>query len=377
MLPFLKSFKKELSKLENVSTDFRPPTHWYSSGNYAINRIMSGDFHRGIPQGRISVLAGPSGSGKSFLLSNIICAAQKDGAFILVLDSENALDTDFLQKIGVDISPDRFLGVSVVTISDVVSTVSDFIKMYEKEYGRYNEAAPKILIALDSLDMLLTDSELDHFDHGVQKGDQGQRAKQMKHFLRTTVAKIKALNIAFIGTHQVYPADVLAGEGKWAINNAIRYSCSQIMLLTKLKLKIGDEIAGIRMSCETFKSRFAKLGSKTEVMVPYNTGLNPYSGLLVLLEADGVAQQSGAWWSCTFPGEKPFSFQSTKLDKELADRLLSHPKCQAISKQFEDIAATPETLEEVGLADAPVVEAGELFVSTDEIKPIQEGADNV
>lgn len=350
-IPFLAKYKKELAKLENVSTDFRPPSHWYTTGNLAVNKIMSGDYYRGIPQGRVSILAGPSGAGKSFLLGNIIKAAQDDGAFILALDSENALDTDWLQKIGVDVDPEKFLGISVVTIADVVSTVSDFIKMYEKEYGKYNYDAPKVIICLDSLDMLLTETEEAHFNAGVQKGDQGQRAKQMKAFLRTTVARIKALNIAFIGTHQVYPADVLQGEGKWAINNAIRYSASQIILITKLKLKEGTEISGIRMYCETFKSRFAKLGSKVEVIVPYDTGMNPYSGLIDLLEADKVIVKSGAWLNCTFPGEKAFSFQSTKMDKALVERLLSHPFITQQAKQFEDKLREPETPEELGEAD--------------------------
>lgn len=353
-IPFLAKYKKELAKLENVSTDFRPPSHWYTTGNLAVNKIMSGDYYRGIPQGRVSILAGPSGAGKSFLLGNIIKAAQDDGAFILALDSENALDTDWLQKIGVNVDPEKFLGISVVTIADVVSTVSDFIKMYEKEYGKYNYDAPKVIICLDSLDMLLTETEEAHFNAGVQKGDQGQRAKQMKAFLRTTVARIKALNIAFIGTHQVYPADVLQGEGKWAINNAIRYSASQIILITKLKLKEGTEIAGIRMYCETFKSRFAKLGSKVEVIVPYDTGMNPYSGLIDLLEADNVIVKSGAWLNCTFPGEKAFSFQSTKMDKTLVERLLSHPFITQQAKQFEDKLREPETPQELGEAD-PVV----------------------
>ena len=60
-IAFLDKFKKNISKLENVSTDFRPPAVWYSSGNYAINRIISGDYFRGIPQGRITLLCGPSG----------------------------------------------------------------------------------------------------------------------------------------------------------------------------------------------------------------------------------------------------------------------------------------------------------------------------
>lgn len=346
MIPFLSKFKKELEKIENVSTDFRPPNHWYSTGNYAVNKILSGDYYRGIPQGRVTILAGPSDTGKSYLLSNIMMSAQADGAFILAIDSENALDYDYLGRIGVDVSPEKFMGVSVVTIADVVTVLSDFFKMYQSQYGKHNPDAPKVLIGIDSLDMLLTETELSNAESGVQKGDQGQRAKQMKAFLRTAVARIKNLNIAIIGTHQVYPADVLEGEGKWKINNAIRYSASQIALITKLKLKEDGEVSGIRMYVETFKSRFAKLGSKVEVMVPRDTGMNPFSGLLELLEKDGVVKRSGAWWNFEMPGEKPFSFQSTKLDRALVDRLFLHPAVKQQSTQFESVIAQPEELEQ-------------------------------
>ena len=356
MLPFLTRYKKEVSKLENVSTDFRPPSHWYTTGNFAVNKILSGSFYNGVPQSRVTILAGPSGSGKSFLLSNIMKHAQDDGAFILALDSENALDFDYLQRVGVDITPEKFLGLSVVAISDAVSTISDFIKMYEKDYGKYNNDAPKVLIAIDSLDMLLTDTETSNFEGGVQKGDQGQRAKQLKHFLRTIVSRIKSLNISFIGTHQVYPADVLAGEGKWAINNAIRYSASQIALITRLKLKQDGEVTGIRMSVETFKSRFAKLGSKVEVVVPFDKGMDPNSGLIDMLEAEGVIKKSGAWLNAEFPGEKPFSFQSTKMTDDLVKKLLSHPNLMKVQELFEEVATKPETAFEAGEVDIPTGE---------------------
>ena len=82
--------------------------------------------------------------------------------------------------------------------------------------------------------------------------------------------------------------------------------------------------------------------------------MNPYSGLIDLLEADKVIEKSGAWLKCTFPGEKTFSFQSTKMDKTLVDRLLSHPLITAQARQFEDKLRIPETPEELGEADPAV-----------------------
>lgn len=326
-MQFLKNFKKALEKIESVSVDFAPPTQWYSTGSYAINKILSGSYLRGIPQSRATILAGPSGAGKSFLACNIVREAQKAGAFILVLDSENALDPVFMSKIGVDVSEDKLSYVQVGLVSDVTAVLSEFISGYEKEYGKDNPEAQKVFIILDSFDMLLTDTENDHFDKGVQKGDQGQRAKQLKHLMRTVVNRIARHNITFLGTHQVYPADVMLGDGVWAINNAIKYSASQIALLTKLKLKEDTEIVGIRMRAETYKSRFAKLGSKVEIEVPYATGMNPISGLLDMWIEAGIIKQGGAWYTLDLPGKDPFKFQRKQFDIGMAENIImNHPK---------------------------------------------------
>lgn len=60
-LSFLKDFKKKVAKMDDVITSFAPPSFWFSSGNYALNKIFSGSYYHAFPQGRITALAGPSG----------------------------------------------------------------------------------------------------------------------------------------------------------------------------------------------------------------------------------------------------------------------------------------------------------------------------
>ena len=60
-LAFIKDFRKVMTKQESIITDFSPPRYWYSVGNLAVNSLISGSFKKGIPQGRITCLAGPSG----------------------------------------------------------------------------------------------------------------------------------------------------------------------------------------------------------------------------------------------------------------------------------------------------------------------------
>lgn len=347
-LSFLKDFKKSMDKMESIVTSFSPPDFWYSTGNLALNKVISGSFKKGIPQGRVTALAGPSGSGKSFILSNIVKNAQAEGAFVFMLDSEHALDTGYLRKIGVDTGEDKFMYAGVTTFSDVVKVLSEFVTNYEKAYGKNSASSPRVVIALDSIDMLITDSENDHFESGIQKGDQGQRAKQAKHMLRTIVSRIKRNPMSFIVTHQVYPnTDLMNGQGLWIINNAIRYSTSQIMLIVPAKLKDGADVIGVRMKVETYKSRFAQVGTKVEVEVPYASGMNPYSGFLDMAEDMGAIKSAGAWKSLELPGQDVIKFQTKHLNEELVSKIMSHPIIVESEKTILDLMAS-DTLDEDG-----------------------------
>lgn len=294
-MDFLKNFEKDISSLNVTVGSGEPPRYWYSTGNHALNRIISGSFFKGIPQGRVTGLAGPSGAGKSFLASNIMRSAQQAGAHILAIDSENALDEKFVRAIGVD--PDNdYTYVSADTIPQVTKIVSSFLKGYKTEYSDSDDA-PQVLIVIDSLDMLLTETESEHFEKGVTKGDQGQRNKQLKAMLRSFVQAIKHLNISIVVTSQVYKnQDVTNGEGLWIVSDAVKYSLSQIILITKLKLKDtgSTEVKGIRMKTEGYKTRFTKPFQKVVIEVPYDEGMDPYSGLLDVALELGIVNKKGA-----------------------------------------------------------------------------------
>jgi recombination protein RecA len=296
-MSFIKDFDKELSKMDGIGTSSLPPRYWYSTGNHVLNRIISGSFARGIPQGRVNIVCGDSGSGKSFLGANMTKSAQSAGAYCLVIDSENALDDEFMSKIGVDVN-DGYKYVGVKTISQVINVVSSFLKGYKKSVGN-DPDAPQIFILIDSLDMLMTDTELVTYDKGDQKGDQGQRNKQLKAMLRTFVQDIKQLNVTMLCVSQVYKnQDLLNGLGPWIVSDAVKYACSQIILLSKLKLKDesgkSGQFAGIRMKCEGYKTRFTKPFQTVTLEIPYETGMDPYSGLLEVAVGMGVVEKRGS-----------------------------------------------------------------------------------
>ena len=114
--PFdVSKFRKEITKsIDGLSIGFNDPTDWVSTGNFALNYLISGDFHKGIPLGKVTVFAGESGAGKSYFCSgNIIKNAQEQGIFVVLIDSENALDEDWLKALGVDTSESKLLKLSM------------------------------------------------------------------------------------------------------------------------------------------------------------------------------------------------------------------------------------------------------------------------
>lgn len=295
-MKFLDNVVKDLKKAGIEDGTSAPPRYWFSTGNYVLNKIGSGSFHKGIPQGRITGLAGPSGAGKSFVAANVIKTAQEEGAYVVVLDSEHALDDNFVSAVGADPDHEDYKYYDIDTIAQAKKIVSSFCTAYNKEY-KSDPDGPKIMIMIDSLDMLETETEAENSQKGITKGDQGQRNKQLKAMLRSFVHLIKHSNISVVVTCQVYEnQDVLNGEGRWIVSGAIKFAMSTIFMLTKLKLKETGkrEVLGIRMKCEGYKTRFSKPYQMVTIEVPYEEGMDPYNGLLPVAVEMGIVDKRGS-----------------------------------------------------------------------------------
>jgi hypothetical protein len=69
--------------------------------------------------------------------------------------------------------------------------------------------------------------------------------------------------------------------------------------MKKLKLKEDEdgnkisEVRGIRAACKVMKTRYAKPFESVQVKIPYETGMNPYSGLVDLSEGKGLLKKDG------------------------------------------------------------------------------------
>ena len=295
-------FRKSITKsIQGLGIGFNDPTDWISTGNYALNYLISGDFHKGIPLGKVSVLAGESGAGKSYIASgNIIKNAQEQGIFVILVDSENALDEKWLQALDVDTSEEKLLRLSLSMIDDVAKTVSEFMKSYKEEHADNKENAPKVLFVIDSLGMLLTPTDVDQFEKGEMKGDLGRKPKALTALVRNCVNMFGSWNVGLIATNHTYASqDMFDPDDKISGGQGFIYASSIVIAMKKLKLKEDEsgnkisEVRGIRAACKVMKTRYAKPFEGVQVKIPYETGMDPYSGLVDLFEKKGILVKAG------------------------------------------------------------------------------------
>ena len=303
--PFdVSKFRNSLTKsIQGISVGFdSDPTTWISTGNYTLNHLISGDFEKGIPLGRVTMLAGESGSGKSLIASgNIISNAQKQGIFCIVFDSENALDESWLQALDVDTSPDKLMRINVAMVDDVAKTIAEFVTKYRADYGALEKSErPKIMFVIDSLGMLLTPTDRDQFEKGDMKGDMGRKPKALTALVRNCVNMFGELNIGMLCTNHTYASqDMFDPDDKISGGQGFIYASSIVIAMKKLKLKEDEagnkisDIRGIRSAIKVMKTRFNKPFETVQVKIPYETGMNPYSGLVELFEKKGMLVKDG------------------------------------------------------------------------------------
>ena len=346
-------FRNSLTKsIKGMSAGFNDPTDWISTGNYALNYLLSGDFRKGIPLGKVSVFAGESGAGKSYIVSgNIVKYAQEQDIFVVLIDTENALDEAWLQALGVDTSPEKILKLNMAMIDDVGKTVSTFMTDLK---DMPEEERPKVLFVVDSLGMLMSPTEVSQFEAGDMKGDFGRKAKALKALVTNCVNMFGSYNVGMCVTNHTYASqDMFDPDDKISGGSGFVYASSMVVAMKKLKLKTDadgnktSQVHGIRAACKVMKTRYNKPFEGVQVEIPYSTGMDPYSGLFDMFEGKGLLEKVGNRYKyITSEGDEILEFRK-RWTGELLERVI------------EDLPAKEEQLLNIAKAAEAAVRAEE------------------
>jgi RecA/RadA recombinase len=168
-----------------------------------------------------------------------------------------------------------------------------------KEYKEMAER-PKVLFVIDSLGMLLTPTDINQFQAGDMKGDMGRKPKALTSLVRNCVNMFGSYNVGMVCTNHTYASqDMFDPDDKISGGQGFVYASSIVVAMKKLKLKEDEDgnkvtdVMGIRASCKIMKTRYSKPFETVQIKIPYETGMNPYSGMVDMCEKAGLLKQEG------------------------------------------------------------------------------------
>jgi len=349
-------FRKSITKsVPGMSVGFRDPDTWVSTGNYCLNKLISNDFYKGVPLGKVTVFAGESGAGKSYVAAgNIVKHAQDQGIFVVLIDSENALDESWLHALQVDTTPEKLLKLNVAMIDDVAKIISDFMKGYREDHAEKADAdRPKVLFVIDSLGMMMTPTDVDQFNRGDMKGDMGRKPKALASLVRNSVNMFGDYNVGLVATNHTYASqDMFDPDDKISGGQGFIYASSIVVAMRKLKLKVDadgnktSQVHGIRAACKVMKTRYSKPFESVQVEIPYETGMSPYSGLVEFFEAKGLlVKQGNRLKYVTKSGDEMIEFRKNWSDEKL-DVVMTEWNDESIDAEKHELVQQSDDLSE-------------------------------
>lgn len=309
----LKSLRKKNDTKTAAESDALV-TDFYDTGSFALNRVITGNVHNGVPRGRITTIYGPSQSGKSLIAAQVVAKALKngqiDGAFWV--DSEGG-GVQLLKNFGADLDK-----VEYVPALDAEDACVKLVNIYESLVQAHNEwekdpeanEEPRFIVVLDSFGGLASSKVVsDAVDKDKMVADQGMAAKTRNSLIRTLMMRVVVSNCSLIVINHEYsnPGQMYASKvHNMAGGMGIEYASHVILQASKLLVKDGDtEFAtgnekdgahvgfykGNRMRFFCTKNRVIKPCFEADVYIDFDFGISKYDGIIKDAVAYGFIQE--------------------------------------------------------------------------------------
>ena len=301
--------KDVLAKLKNASmlSEQELTPDLISTGSYALNKIISGKYNGGVPIGMITQFIGQASTAKTVFGTHILREAQRKGYYSIIIDSENAYSPKFAVTLGID--PEQLIYAAPPTVEDCFDTIQKTIEAIREE----DEDTP-IVVFYDSLAVSPSKAEMNAEGYEGNNMQGAVRAKTIGAALRKINPILRPKNVSLILVNQIRTkVGVMYGDPRTSAagGNALDYYLG-VNLETAKTDTIGekDSPTGIKGKVRNKKNKIIEPFKSCEFELIFNEGLNPYFGLLPLLERDGVVERGGAWYTVKATGKK---FQSPSL----------------------------------------------------------------
>ena len=281
----ISSLIENISKKDIISVeDFEKEKTFISTGIHALDALLSKSILKGgIPNNKITIIAGPKQTGKSFISLNIARNAQKMGYNIVWIDTEYSIEKTDFDMYGIDTAdPNKFILIRTNIVEKIKMFMMTILDALQKLKDTGVDVS-KTIFFIDSIGMLSSEKEKEDTLKLAMKQDM-TRAKQIKSLVRLITNDLGYLNIPLVCTNHVYLTQDMFPQTIMSGGEGLYYAASVILLLSDAKLKTGEEDemdlgrSGSIITAKSAKNRLAK-PKKVKFEIDYSKGINPYKGL--------------------------------------------------------------------------------------------------
>jgi RecA/RadA recombinase len=365
-----KNDTKTAAESDTIVTDF------YDTGSFALNRVITGNVHNGVPRGRITTIYGPSQSGKSLIAAQVVANAFKDNKIdgCFWVDSEGG-GVQLLKNFGADLEKVEYVPAldaedACVKLVNIYESLVQAHTEWEKDPDSNDE--PRFIVVLDSFGGLASSKVVsDAVDKDKMVADQGMAAKTRNSLIRTLMMRVVVSNCSLIVINHEYqnPGQMYASKvHNMAGGQGIEYASHVILQASKLLVKDGDtEFAtgketegnhvgfykGNRMRFFCTKNRVIKPCFEADVYIDFDYGISKYDGIIPDAVKYGFIQEVRGGYVVPSYKDTRVTYKELVSKDEIWDTFLdkfneeSAKKMAYRSKSGDDISEIEAEIEEI------------------------------
>lgn len=367
----IKSIDKATGAEQLDESSYAEVKDFYDTGNFSLNRVLTGDIHKGIPAGRIVTLFGLSGSGKSMIAATTAAMALKNDKLdvVYIFDSEGGTLVNIFKQYGVDMTKIKHIPVASVEQCAVkMLQTYDMLVQARRDYLKdpSDNDNVRVMCILDSYGALATDKLMnDAVGKDKNAMDMGLGAKMKNNMMRGLMMRVVQSNATLLIVNHEYqdPGAMFASKvHNMAGGKGIEFASHVILQCEKLLIKAtdtefltGDEkddddvgfFKGNKIKFFTVKNRVCKPAYTATLFVDFNRGITKYEGLVEQAVKMGYLNEVRGGYECpTYNQGKKVTYKELMKNDDIWSSFLEEFNQKSI-RAMSYSNATTEDLDKI------------------------------